>query len=102
MLHRHRHWVTFAALCLVVTIATTSRAADEATTPPSESAAAAPPPAAADEGWVPIFNGTDLTGWTPKIAGFDAGDNYANTFRVKDGNLVISYDDYDGEFKNRF
>jgi hypothetical protein len=58
---------------------------------------------AADTGeWIELFNGKDLTGWTPKIKGHDAGDNYANTFRVKDGVLAVSYDDYEGPFNERF
>lgn len=58
------------------------------------------PPANSD--WVQLFNGRDLTGWTPKVAGHEAGDNYANTFRVKDGLLSVAYDDYDGDFRGRF
>jgi hypothetical protein len=46
--------------------------------------------------WVSLFNGKDLDGWIPKIRYHDAGDNYANTFRVQDGLLTVSYDGYDG------
>ncbi|MCI0492164.1 MAG: DUF1080 domain-containing protein [Planctomycetes bacterium] len=52
--------------------------------------------------WHQLFNGRDLTGWTPKIKGHDAGDNDADTFRVEDGILKVSYDKYDGPFNNRF
>jgi ABC-type molybdate transport system substrate-binding protein len=45
--------------------------------------------------WRPLFNGRDLTGWTPKIRRHDLGDNYADTFRVRDGVLEVSYDGYD-------
>ncbi|MEL7500404.1 MAG: DUF1080 domain-containing protein [Planctomycetota bacterium] len=48
----------------------------------------------ADGEWMPLFNGKDLTGWTPKIRGHELGDNYADTFRVVEGNLVVCYDDY--------
>ena len=58
-------------------------------------------PAAGDE-WIQLFNGRDLTGWTAKITGYDAGENYADTFRVEDGVLRVSYDKYDGEFGDRF
>jgi len=51
--------------------------------------------------WISIFNGHDLEGWTPKIAGLEAGVNYRNTFRVEDGLLKVSYRDYD-KFENRF
>jgi hypothetical protein len=51
---------------------------------------------AEDEGqWIQLFNGKDLTGWTPKIRGYESGDNYANTFRVEDGVLKVSYDGYE-------
>ena len=44
--------------------------------------------------WIQLFNGKDLTGWTAKIRGHELGDNYADTFRVVDGKLVVSYDKY--------
>jgi len=53
------------------------------------------------EGWVPLFNGRDLEGWTVKIAGHEIGDNYGKTFRVEDGLLKVSYDRYP-EFAGRF
>jgi hypothetical protein len=61
--------------------------------------AAAPP---AEGEWVQLFNGKDLTGWTPKIKGYDAGVNYADTFRVENGVLKVSYDKYEGPFNERF
>ncbi|QDV35882.1 3-keto-disaccharide hydrolase [Tautonia plasticadhaerens] len=57
--------------------------------------------APAEEGWIALFNGKDLTGWTPKITGSEAGENYADTFRVEDGLLKVSFDGYD-EFGGRF
>jgi len=56
----------------------------------------------AEEGWIPLFNGRDLDGWTPKIKGHPAGENFANTFRVEEGLLKVRYDGYDGAFKSRF
>src|SRR5437660_1446394 len=56
-------------------------------------------------GWVQLFNGKDLDGWTPKIKGYDPGDNHADTFRVQDGLLKVSYDRYprfDGKFGHLF
>ncbi len=38
--------------------------------------------AADDDGWIQLFNGKDLTGWTPKIRGHELGVNYADTFRA--------------------
>ena len=51
--------------------------------------------------WIPIFNGKDLTGWSPKFTGEVYGENYLNTFQAKDGKLIVSYDDYT-DFDNRF
>ncbi|MEO1844959.1 MAG: DUF1080 domain-containing protein [Akkermansiaceae bacterium] len=48
-----------------------------------------------EEKWVSLFNGKDLTGWSPKIRGHKLGENYKNTFRVVDGLLTVSYDQYD-------
>lgn len=42
-----------------------------------------------------LFNGKNLEGWIPKIAGYKAGENYRNTFRVEDGVLKVSYAEYD-------
>src|SRR3989304_911442 len=53
------------------------------------------------EKWHPLFNGKDLTGWTPKIDGYKLGDNYADTFRVEDGVIKVSYDKYDGPHNDR-
>ncbi len=58
-----------------------------------------------EEGWIALFNGKDLDGWTPKIKGYPAGENYADTFRVEDGVLKVSYDKYskfDGKFGHLF
>src|SRR5215203_4988088 len=51
--------------------------------------------------WIRLFNGKDLNNWTPKIAGYKAGENYGNTFRIENGNLCIRYNEYDS-FKNKF
>ncbi len=51
--------------------------------------------------WRSLFNGQDFTGWTPKIRGYPAGENFANTFRVADGMLQVRYDGYD-KFDRRF
>ncbi len=51
--------------------------------------------------WIPIFNGKNLDGWTPKIRGYELGENFGNTFRVEDGVLKVDYEAYD-TFDNRF
>jgi hypothetical protein len=47
------------------------------------------------ERWVRIFNGEDLEGWTVKITGHPAGENYQRTFRAEDGLLRVDYSEYD-------
>lgn len=44
--------------------------------------------------WVELFNGKDLKNWVVKITGHPLNDNYGNTFRVEDGNMVVRYDQY--------
>lgn len=51
--------------------------------------------------WIQLFNGKNLNGWTPKITGFELGDNYKNTFRVSNKLLQVRYDGYD-DFASRF
>jgi hypothetical protein len=51
--------------------------------------------------WISLFNGQNLDGWTPKFAGHELGDNYLNTFRVEDGVLKVSYNEYE-KFDNKF
>lgn len=58
-----------------------------------------------DDGWICMFNGEDLTGWTPKFSGYELGENYRDTFRVEDGKLTVNYDNwtaFDGEFGHLF
>ena len=55
--------------------------------------------------WIPLFNGKDLSGWTPKFAGSNLGENLKDTFRVRDGKLVVDYSNWDkfsGEFGHLF
>ncbi len=51
--------------------------------------------------WRPLFNGENLDGWDIKIRGFELNENHKNTFRVEDGLLVVSYDEYE-RFDNKF
>ena len=52
------------------------------------------PASTSTEGWIPLFNGTNLGGWTIKIVKRPLGENYADTFRVEHGILKASYDRY--------
>lgn len=51
------------------------------------------------DGWVDIFNGTDLTGWVPLIHKFKVNEDPYNTFRVDAATKVIrvTYEDYPGQ-----
>ncbi len=55
----------------------------------------------AEQGWISLFNGKDLSDWIVKIHHHEVGDNYGNTFRVKDGVIQVRYDQYD-KFNDRF
>ena len=54
------------------------------------------------EVWVQLFNGKDLTGWTVKITGYPAGENFGETFYVEDSILKVKYDAYGDDFAGRF
>ena len=51
--------------------------------------------------WISLFNGEDLSGWTVKITGHPLGQNFADTFRVEEGILKVSYDGYK-RFDNQY
>ncbi len=55
----------------------------------------------ANDGWITLFNGKDLSGWTPKFSGEELGVNYKNTFQARDGALIVSYNEYDS-FDSKF
>lgn len=59
----------------------------------------APPP---EPEWRPLFNGQNLEGWTPKFAKHDLGENYNNTFRVRDGLLVVDYSGWTTPLDDQF
>lgn len=61
--------------------------------------------AAHAESWIPLFNGKNLDGWTPKFAEHPVGENPNRIFRVEDGLLKVSYADtetFDGSFGHLF
>lgn len=51
--------------------------------------------------WKPLFNGKNLDGWIPKINGYELNHNYNNTYRVENGVLKVSYQNYDN-FTNQY
>ena len=46
----------------------------------------------AADGWIQLFNGRNLDGWTPKIRYSEVGENPGDTFRVVDGLLSVVYE----------
>ncbi len=52
------------------------------------------------EEWVQLFNGKDLDDWIVKIKGYPLNENVHNTFRVEDGVIKVSYDQYDSFDEN--
>ena len=52
--------------------------------------------------WIKLFNGKDLKNWTVKIKDHPVNDNFGNTFRVENGVIKVSYDQYGGKFKEQF
>ncbi|MFT5033545.1 MAG: hypothetical protein ACI9OO_001478 [Bacteroidia bacterium] len=57
------------------------------------------------EGWLTLFDGKSLEGWTPKFTGYPAGENFAQTWQVRDGSIIATYENYpawNGEFGNLF
>ncbi len=67
-------------------------------------ACAAPPVSggAPAPGWIELFDGRSLAGWTPKITGHALGDDPDQTFRVREGVIAVDYADYEGDFGDRF
>ncbi|MBL8889058.1 MAG: DUF1080 domain-containing protein [Planctomycetaceae bacterium] len=78
--------IVFLTWCTTVTTLLAS--------PQQESRGAAPAetPPTNDESWIQLFNGRDLTGWTPKIRYCELGENFGQTFQVVDGILTVVYD----------
>lgn len=47
-----------------------------------------------EENWVSIFNGVNLENWEVKIKGHPLGENWNNTFIVRDSALAVDYTSY--------
>ena len=90
-------------MCCLFLIQETPPAGD--TKPPTDVAAETLPDSKttlSTSEWKPLFNGKDLTGWTPKIAGQPLGEDPYETVRVEDGMIRVDYDHYEGDFGGRF
>lgn len=55
-----------------------------------------------EKNWISLFNGKDLNDWKIKIAGHPLNENFGNTFRVEEGLLKTSYDEYKDSLKGRW
>ncbi|GGE70806.1 uncharacterized protein DUF1080 [Pedobacter psychrotolerans] len=55
----------------------------------------------AQKGWINLFNGKDLKDWNIKISKHSYKENYANTFRVENSLMKVSYDGYQ-EFNQQY
>lgn len=55
-----------------------------------------------EDGWVDMFNGENLDGWTAKVHHYESGDNFGDTFRVQDDMIIVRYDQYEEPFNDRF
>ena len=53
------------------------------------------------EAWISLFNGKDIDDWIVKIHHHEVGVNAHQTFRVEDGMIKVSYDQY-GDFDDQF
>jgi hypothetical protein len=54
-----------------------------------------------EDGFTSLFNGKDIKNWIVKINHHEVGDNFGETFRVKDGVIQVRYDQY-GTFNEQF
>ncbi len=52
--------------------------------------------------WIQLFNGKDIDDWTVKIHHYEVGDNFGDTFRVEDGIIKVRYDQYEGDYNERY
>lgn len=52
--------------------------------------------------WKSMFNGQNLKGWTTKIHHYNVNENHGNTFRAEEGIIKVRYDEYEGDYNNRF
>lgn len=51
--------------------------------------------------WIKLFNGRDIKDWKVKIKDHPLNENFGNTFRVENGVMKVSYDQYDN-FKEQY
>ncbi|MBK8975196.1 MAG: DUF1080 domain-containing protein [Planctomycetes bacterium] len=98
--------VPLTALLALTTVLAAGVPAQEEPPPrvdaPAPAADAQQRPRDDERGFVSIFDGETLRGWTPKFTGSELGVNFRDTFRVRDGVLAVCYDDWHDPFGARF
>jgi len=52
--------------------------------------------------WTSLFNGQDIDNWMVKIHHYEVGENYGRTFRAEEDMIKVRYDEYDGDFNDRY
>jgi hypothetical protein len=95
--------LTAATFVLIAATHVRCRAEEAADALPPNGTATIGQPAIGE--WVQLFNGRDTDDWIVKINHHPVGDNFGNTFRVKDGVLQVRYDKYhkfDDQFGHLF
>ncbi len=54
-----------------------------------------------EQGWISIFDGESLDGWTPKLRAEEYGSDKLKTFVVRDSAITVDYTNYN-EFNEKF
>jgi 3-keto-disaccharide hydrolase len=54
------------------------------------------------DSWENMFNEKDIDNWTTKIHHYEVGDNHGDTFRVDKDLIKVRYDNYEGDFNDRY
>lgn len=55
-----------------------------------------------DKKWVSLYNGKNLAGWIAKFKGQPLGENHLDTFKVENGLLTVSYDNWLADNADQF
>ncbi len=54
-----------------------------------------------DQGWIAIFDGESLKGWTPKLRSEVYGEDTLETFIIRDSAITVDYRNYT-DFNDKF
>nr|WP_299385818.1 DUF1080 domain-containing protein [Allomuricauda sp.] len=97
MINRMKHFFFSVSMLLVPLMLLHCKPKGETATKPQEEIQAA-----AEDPWIQLFNGKDINDWTVKIHHYEVGDNFGDTFRVEDGIIKVRYDQYEGDYNERY